>query len=173
MGKNQKRLHSLKNLGKLLPGNKRSRHQEEMKHGKHFQKEIGSFRAQLANARKNNNKRFEVINLTKLGTLYRKYGEYDEAIKYFKQTLEIDKENAYALDGLGMAYFKMDDYDHAIKWFQKQFNPIVAMNNLCRAYRAKGDYDRAIEYAEIVLDKDSEDMVAMNELGINHRLKKE
>ena len=111
----------------------------------------------------------EIIQLSKLGTLYCRNGDFKQAIAHHQKVLELEKENSFAFGGLGMTYFGMGDYDQAIIWFSKQLNPIVAMTNLCRAYRHKGDYREGIRFARRVLDKDPENVIAMNELGILHR----
>ncbi|VFM95009.1 MAG: Tetratricopeptide repeat-containing protein [Candidatus Kentron sp. G] len=135
-----------------------------------FEREEKYLKAQLLRARDDHNRRLEAIQLSKLGTLYRKNKAFDRAIDHYRKVLAIDKENSFALDGLGMSYFQQGDYGRAIEWFDKQLNPVVAMNNLCRAYRHKGEYREAIGFARRVLDKDPEDVIAMNELGILHRL---
>nr|VFK13853.1 MAG: Tetratricopeptide repeat-containing protein [Candidatus Kentron sp. LFY] len=138
-----------------------------------FEREKKYLEAQLLRARGDHNRRSEGIQLNKLGTLYRKNGDFDQAIVHYQKALELDKEDPFALDGLGMAYFKMGDYDQAITWFDKQLNPVVAMTNLCRAHRYKDDYQEAIRFAQRVLDKDPENVIAMNELGILYRLLRE
>jgi hypothetical protein len=136
-----------------------------------FEKEDKHLHSQLLQARDKNNKRFEIVTLTKLGTLHRKNNNYYQAIEYFKQVFKLDKEDAFAFDGMGMTYFTMGQYDVAIEWFKKQFAPIVALCNLSRCYCRKGDYQQAIEYAKQALDKDAKNKIAMDNLAIAFRKK--
>nr|VFJ69906.1 MAG: Tetratricopeptide repeat-containing protein [Candidatus Kentron sp. FW] len=50
-------------------------------------------KAQLLKARSDHNRRAETIQLSKLGTLYRKNGRFDEAIDYYQKVLELEKED--------------------------------------------------------------------------------
>ena len=137
-----------------------------------FEKEDKLLRSQLVQARHNHNKRFEIITLNKLGTLYRKNSNYDQAIAYFQQTLKLNKEDVFAFDGLGMVYFAMEQYDKAIEWFKKQLDPVVALNNLSRCYYRIGNYKQAIEYSKHVLEKNPTDKIAMGNLAIAYRKQK-
>lgn len=151
----QKRLHNRKQIASEDP----------------FEKEQANLRANLTLSRRNNNKKYERINLNKLGVLCRKHAYYEKALEYFQQAFKIEPEDRYTLDGFGMTYFEMEQYDQAIEWFKRQLDPIVALTNLSRTYRAKEDYDRAIEYAQQILRKDPENQIALNQLGINYRKK--
>jgi len=165
MVKNRKQFKT-KEFAGLLPEKNHSVPQQ--RENELFSKEEKYLLSQLAEARYKHDKRYELSNLTRLGTLYSKNGYSDKAIEYYEQAMKIDKENFYALDGLGMTYLNIREYDRAIEYFQLELNPVIAMNKISHAYRAKGDYNRAIEYAERVLKKDPENEIAMNELGINH-----
>lgn len=134
-----------------------------------FEKEDKLLRSQLVQARHNHNKRFEIVTLNKLGTLYRKNSNYDQAIAYFQQTLKLNKEDVFAFDGLGMVYFAMEQYDKAIEWFKKQLDPVIALTNLSRCYYRKGDFQEAIKYAKHVLEKDPTNKIAMDSLAIAYR----
>ncbi|MDM8561646.1 tetratricopeptide repeat protein [Candidatus Parabeggiatoa sp. HSG14] len=160
-----KKFSNFADLGKSL------NRPEPSENKSYFEKEDKFLRSQLLQARDKHNKKFEIITLTKLGTLHRKNNNYDQAIKYFQQVFKLDKENVFAFDGMGMTYFVMGQYDDAIEWFKKQLDPIVALCNLSRCYCRKGDYQQAIEYANQAVNKDPKDKIAMDNLAIAYRKK--
>jgi len=156
-------------LAQLLPEEKRLKVEEVKTENPELEREANGLRSSLAISRKNNNKHLEAVNLNKLGVLYRQHGEYQQAINYFHQVLAIDKYSVHAFNGLGMTYFEIADYDQAIEWFSKQLNPVSALTCLSRCYRKKGDYNMAINYVQQVLDKEPDNEIAIQELGVNYR----
>jgi len=136
-----------------------------------FEKEKKTLHAQLTQSQSRHKKKFEIINLNKLGELHRKAKKFEEAIDYYQQVFKIDKEDNYMLGGMGLTYHDMGDYDNAIVWFKRQLNPIKTLTNLSRAYCHKGDYQQAIDYAKHALEKDAKDQIAIDNLAIAYRKK--
>ncbi len=143
----------------------------------HFSKEEGSLRAQLLKAQNEHNKKFEIINLSKLGLLCRKRERYEEALKYYQQAFQLAPEDAFVLDGLGAVYFQMGNYDQAIEWFNKKLKEYPkdkkAMDGLSITYREKGEYDLAIKWFKKRLKAERNYKKAMDGLGITYREKGE
>jgi len=79
-------------------------------------------------------------------------GKYEEAITYFKKALEIDPNNAHALNNIGRAYAQLADYEIAKKYFEQaiQIDPNYqnALSNLGHVYQILGKYEEAIKYYE-------------------------
>ena len=63
--------------------------------------------------------------LCKKGYVLLRLHKNDLAIKYFKKTLDLDKNNYKAFFGLGKAYYSMSDERSSIKYFEKvlELNP--------------------------------------------------
>ncbi|MCH2048623.1 MAG: tetratricopeptide repeat protein, partial [Trichodesmium sp. ALOHA_ZT_67] len=102
------------------------------------------------------------ICLTGLGNVYSAKGEYDKAIEYHQQHLQIAREigdrsgEGDALMGLGNVYYSQGEYDKAMEYYQ-QFLQIAreigdrsgegrALGNLGVVYDSQGEYDKAMEY---------------------------
>ncbi|WP_062295128.1 tetratricopeptide repeat protein [Nostoc piscinale] len=106
--------------------------------------------------------------LTSLGNAYRSLGEYQRAIEFHKQSLEISRKIGdrngvgNSLIGLGNAYDSLGEYQRAIEFFQQSleiFREIGArdgvgksLNNLGNAYNSLGEYQRAIEFHQQSLE---------------------
>ena len=75
--------------------------------------------------------------------------EYDKAIEYSKNALEIDQEFTKAWQTLGASYYKKSEYDKAIKYYDNalEINPEMAgvWYGLGVSYYAKKKYPNAIE----------------------------
>jgi len=67
----------------------------------------------------------ESIALSSIGLVYRAKGEFDEALKYLKEALEIHKENGYRLGqaeqlgNIGLIYLDKGDTDEAMKYLKQ------------------------------------------------------
>jgi signal transduction histidine kinase len=140
MDREREHFISLEEVGELLPENNRPTIQQKIRKNERFEKEERYLHGQLADARRKHDERYELINLTRLGKLYRENGYYDEAIEYYEQALEIDKQNFYALGG---------DY---------------ALNGLYLTYKAMGATPRAVEYFRDRLRAFPKDPIACSQL---------
>ncbi|WP_170110493.1 tetratricopeptide repeat protein [Flavilitoribacter nigricans] len=106
-----------------------------------------------------------------LGDTYRSLGQYDQAIYYHEQALNIllglDQESEFRIannyNNLGLAYVGkgeinrgIDYYQQALEIYQKNpeaFYPQIAIgyNNLGSAYSYRQDFPQALEYYEFAL----------------------
>ncbi|MDR3290960.1 MAG: hypothetical protein LBT10_02320 [Methanobrevibacter sp.] len=78
--------------------------------------------------------------------IYRKLGDYDNALKYIDKAIEIDSE-PYLMETKGIIYLCMKDYDLAMEYFNH------AIDNGWKSYyykalvlKEKGEYSESISY---------------------------
>ena len=100
-------------------------------------------------------------SLSYLGSCYRSLGQYEKAIAYHQQSLEISEEIGYrqgvatSLCGLGICYKSLGQYEKAISYHQK-FHDIseamsdwkgvaISLGNLGNCYYDLGQYEKAID----------------------------
>jgi tetratricopeptide (TPR) repeat protein len=126
-------------------------------------------------------------SLTSLGNAYYSLGQYERAIAFHQQSLDIAKEigdiqgESISLNNLGNAYYFLGQYQRAIAFHQQSldiFREIgdvqgesISLNNLGNAYYSLGQYERAIAFYQQSLDikKDIGDIqgesISLNGLG--------
>jgi len=98
-----------------------------------------------------------------LGCTYFKSGKYEEAIKSFKQAIEIDPDFAEVHYNLGLAYFESGKYEEAIDAYKHaiRIDPDYAdaHYNLGKVYDELGKYEEAIDAYKhaIRIDPDAAD----------------
>jgi len=84
------------------------------------------------------------------------FGNYDEAIKCYKKTLELNPGFTYAHRFIGDVYFKKENINDAISEYKKALaiNPNYAEvhYNLEVAYFKKGNYKLAIAHCDRALE---------------------
>ncbi|MEH2141859.1 tetratricopeptide repeat protein [Nostoc sp.] len=106
--------------------------------------------------------------LTSLGNAYDSLGQYQRAIEFFQQSLDISREigdrngEGISLIGLGNAYYSLGQYQQAIEFYQQSLEISReiggrngegnSLNNLGNAYNSLGEYQRAIEFLQQSLD---------------------
>ncbi len=116
-----------------------------------------------------------LASLTSLGNAYNSLGQYQRAIEFHQQSLEIFREigahngEANSLIGLGNAYYSLGQYQRAIESHQQSleiFRKIgaaegtqsarngeaLSLGNLGNAYNSLGQYQRAIEFYQQSLE---------------------
>ena len=107
-------------------------------------------------------------SLTSLGNAYKSLGQYERAIAFHQQSLDIAKEigdirwESNSLGNLGNAYRSLGQYERAIAFNQqsldikKEIGDIQgesrSLNNLGLAYDSLGQYERAIAFYQQSLD---------------------
>ena len=94
-------------------------------------------------------------NLRKLGILYLKMEEIEEAEKYLKKALEKDIQSLETNQALGFLYSKKEDFSQAIKYYQRalKIDPDVldTRSNLGQAYLKSEQLTKAeIEYKRVL-----------------------
>ncbi|MFN6155666.1 MAG: tetratricopeptide repeat protein [Dolichospermum sp.] len=107
-------------------------------------------------------------SLTSLGNAYKSLGQYERAIAFHQQSLDIAKEigdiqgESNSLNNLGNAYESLGQYERAIAFYQQSLDIAKeigyiqgesnSLNNLGNAYDSLGQYQRAIAFHQQSLD---------------------
>ena len=117
---------------------------------------------QLVKYLPNRQNRRYTSSLNNLGIAYKSLGDYQKAIDYYQQSLQIFEEIgersgiAKSFNNLGSAYNFLGEYQEAINYHQQSlqiFEEIgersgiaASLGNLGNAYRSLRDYEKAIDY---------------------------
>jgi len=93
-----------------------------------------------------------------LGSFHMNQGNIDEAINYYKKSLEIEPGAYQTLNALGLAYAMKGNFQEALTQFQKclKINPrfTEARNNMAMIYQELGQIDMAeMEYKKAIEDR--------------------
>jgi tetratricopeptide (TPR) repeat protein len=107
-------------------------------------------------------------SLTSLGNAYDSLGQYQRAIEFHQQSLDIAREigdrytESTSLMNLGLVYLDQGEYPQAIEFFQQSLaisreigdrnSQSLSLMNLGNAYNSLGEYQRAIEFCQQSLD---------------------
>ncbi|MFN6366056.1 MAG: tetratricopeptide repeat protein [Aphanizomenon sp.] len=107
-------------------------------------------------------------SLISLGNAYNSLGQYERAIAFFQQSLDIKKDigdirgESISLNNLGNAYNSLGQYQRAIAFYQQSldiFKDIgdilgesISLIGLGNAYNSLGQYERAIAFYQQSLD---------------------
>jgi tetratricopeptide (TPR) repeat protein len=108
--------------------------------------------------------------LINAGTTLEHIGQYEFAIKYFKQALQIDPENSIALFEIAFCCEKLDLDEESIKYY-KQYLLIdpysrLAWSNLSGVYCKLERYEESIDAIEFAIAIDSKISFSYFHLGI-------
>ncbi|WP_292802683.1 tetratricopeptide repeat protein [Nostoc sp. NMS7] len=111
---------------------------------------------------------YQAAALTSLGNAYHSLGQYQRAIEFLQQSLEIKREigdrngEGKSLNNLGNAYDSLGQYQRAIEFFEQSLgisrqigdrnNEGNSLNNFGNAYNSLGQYQRAIEFHQQSLE---------------------
>jgi tetratricopeptide (TPR) repeat protein len=123
----------------------------------------------------------------KLGSAYFSLGQYQHAIDFYQQSLEIQREignrsgEAASLGNLGNVYFSWGQYQRAIDFYQQSLEiqreignrsgEATSLNNLGNVYFSWGQYQRAIDFYQqsLEIDRETDDRsgeaTSLNNLG--------
>lgn len=79
---------------------------------------------------------------------------YEDSIAYFKNALFLDPDLSIAWNNIGTAYSRLEEKDTAEYAYQKAYSldrsNAIAINNLVRFYRQKGDLETSNRYAKAI-----------------------
>ena len=136
-------------------------------------------------------RRGEAAALGNLGLAYFSLGDYERAIDFQQQALEIALQigdrhgEAASLGNLGNAYYSLGDYERAIGFLQQTLDinrqignrqgEANSLGNLGNAYYSLGDYEHAIDFHQQHLDIARQiggrqgESISLHNLGVAYR----
>ncbi len=140
----------------------------------------------------NRNVASQINILNELGTAYYSLSEFNQAIEFFQQALEISRKmsnrkgEAISLNWLGNAYYSISQYQQAIQFHQQSLEikreiddrngEAASLGNLGNAYCSISQYQQAIQFYEQALkifreidDRNSE-AASLGNLGVAYKL---
>jgi len=120
-----------------------------------------------------NFREIEVLNLfdtyVKLGELYYSRNNYEETIKYFRKSLQLNPEALKIHRNLAQIYVNKGKYDKAIEHYKKviEINPklVDIYDKLGDIYKRQGKYDKAIEHYKKAIEINPKLVDIYDELG--------
>ena len=104
-----------------------------------------------------------------LGFLLLQKGEVDDAIRLFRQALEINPNWVGTLYGLGNAYVEKGQLPEAVDYYQRGLkaqpqNAIIEMK-LAATYLRQGDVQRAVAHYKTITGYDPNNLIVLNNLA--------
>lgn len=99
-----------------------------------------------------------------LAVAYRKLDNYDKAIHYLMESLQIESGILEVINELGLNYAYIKNYEQAIKYFKKAFeasNEVGICTNIVMCYIKLGDKKQAKEYLEKAKKIDPKDEIVI------------
>jgi len=107
------------------------------------------------------------VSYYNLGVTYYEIGDIDNALKAYKNAIDIEP-NLDALNNIGVIYFEKKDFDSALKYWLKILeidkNNSKAISNVGAVYHNKQDYKNAIIYYEKAISINPYDINVYNNL---------
>jgi type IV pilus assembly protein PilF len=95
----------------------------------------------------------------RIGLVYADYYDMlDEAEQYYREAIALKDNYSEAYNNLGTVFMRKQRYDEAIEMFKKAIDnlyyqtPEYAYFNMARAYEAKGQAQKAIEYYQMAIE---------------------
>ncbi len=112
-----------------------------------------------------------------LGVIYLNRGDLDNALKYFKNAVDIDPEYKVGYMNQGVVYERKGQYEDAIRMYkavlEKYPKYSLGLRNLGIGYRQLKQYDNALDAFNKALKVDDKDYQAWSEIGYVYLLKGE
>ncbi len=109
------------------------------------------------------------LALFELGVINEQQKNYDDAIKYYTESLRV-KNDSEAYQNLGVCYMKKEMYKEAYTNFTKAMllnpNKYTVYNNLGAVLEKIGNYDSAIQMLEISIKLNPNNVIGFYNLGI-------
>lgn len=88
-----------------------------------------------------------------LGLIMLEIDDHDEAVKYFRNTLDIEPKHSMALLNIGNYYFLRNDFSQANFYYEKSVDSalergpleqVIILSNMGQCYREQGFFDKAL-----------------------------
>ena len=116
---------------------------------------------------KKNNKDLVALNI--IGQCLFNEQNYDQAIKIFKNILQVEPKNLSALNSLGRSYHEKREVKQAEEYFLKALKvddlSFYVLNNIAGFYREELDYEKAIDYFKKALSINPNNAYIYNNLA--------
>lgn len=123
---------------------------------------------------------------TKLGEVYREKGDYEAAIRCYKETLAISPKNYSAHFGIASCYFDQEEWDESAKWYKEasKLNPkdSAPFYNIALTYANRDQWSEALNWFKKALTINPSDastkekveacQLAIERLGFSDKLRK-
>jgi tetratricopeptide (TPR) repeat protein len=107
-----------------------------------------------------------------IGEIYCEKDEYDKAIEFYSQAIELNPKYDSAYYDMGNAYYNLKEYDNAITAYQKAIDINLkyadVYNNMGLAYDELKEYDNAIEAYQKAIDINTQDYKAYSNMGLTY-----
>jgi Tfp pilus assembly protein PilF len=107
---------------------------------------------------------------------YRDLGNTDEAIRHFRNALTLRPDYPDAENNLGTVYLIRREYENAIQHFEKASHslsyrtPYMAYTNLGYAYHQMGRFQKAIEYYQKAVERNTRYSPAYDNMGLAYEM---
>jgi Tfp pilus assembly protein PilF len=124
---------------------------------------------------------FNPDHVSKLGLLYRVWGEmlteqqektkkFNQALEYYRQAVALRPYDPRILNEWGLVHFAKGEYDQAVDKYQRSLNvsraSIQTYSLLGDAYRASGDFAQAVEAYETMIEIAPDDFTGHRSLAL-------
>lgn len=126
---------------------------------------------------KEGTKRMKVLNDFYLGLYNSNVGDYENAIFYYTQAINLDNNNFEAYSNRGFAYYNLNEYDKAISDYNEALkikpDDFLTYNNRGMVYSRKGEHDKAIEDYNKAIEINPDFALTYNNISLAFYLKKD
>lgn len=104
-----------------------------------------------------------------LGNAYRELAEYDQAVHWWREALDLSADYPPSLVNMGAESLRTGAYDEARTWFDRALAVTPANHDarlgLARLHHAQGDADGAFDVLQVILDETPEHGPALVEVA--------
>jgi tetratricopeptide (TPR) repeat protein len=103
------------------------------------------------------------------------YGKNDEAVRYYKEAIELKDHYSEAYNNLGTVYARQEEWDLAIETYEKALDnlfyssPEKAYYNIAAAYHGKGEFQKALDNYKMAIELRPERLAPYLQLALLYR----
>jgi tetratricopeptide (TPR) repeat protein len=115
----------------------------------------------------------DIATISQRGYQLLREEQFEEANDHFRQVLEVEPDNSYALVGLGDSARKTNRYETAIEYYQRcldhDHDNSYALFGLADSYRAQRKYHQALKVWERYLKHDDTNVTVLTRVADGYR----